>query len=89
MGCYYLLNESDIIMNFEICFIVLPLHIPITKLLFIKYGLIAKYTHVFCMPYDSIYLYECILTAFCSRAQSGVLTQHAHLAVRFLYLLTS
>jgi hypothetical protein len=55
MGFYYLLNEIDIIMNFEICFIVLPLHIPITEILFIKYDFIAKYTHVFCMPYDSIY----------------------------------
>jgi len=62
MGCYYLLNEIAIIMNFEICFIVLLLHIPITEILFIKYDLIAKYTHVFCMSYDSIY--ECILTAF-------------------------
>jgi len=87
MGCYYLLNEIDIIMNFEICFIVLALHIPITEILFIKYGLLSKYTHVFCMPCDSIY--ECILTAFCSREHSGVLTPHAHLAVRFLYLFTS
>jgi len=74
-------------MNFEICFIVLPLQIPITEILFIKYDLIAKYTLVFCMPYDSIY--ECILTAFCSRENSVVLTPHAHLAIRFLYLLTS
>jgi hypothetical protein len=52
-----------------------------------KISLFAKYTHVFCMPYDSIY--ECILMAFCSREQSGVWKPFAHLAVRFLYLLTA
>ena len=45
MGCYYLLNGIDLITNLEICFIVMPLHIPVTEIVFTKYDLIKKHTH--------------------------------------------